>query len=82
MFLHMSSESSVSLEQEVTPSPKSREEDSTESREEDSTEPEGTLSSERGRLEISSNTKSQDEATKGYSQLTNILNYVCKTFDV
>lgn len=75
MFLHMSSESSVSLEQEVTPpSPKSREEDST--------EPEGTLSSERGRLEISSNTKSQDEATKGYSQLTNILNYVCKTFDV
>ncbi|CAH8256908.1 unnamed protein product [Arabidopsis lyrata] len=50
-------ESSVSLEQEVTPpSPKSREEDST--------EPEGTLSSERGRFEISSNTKSQDEATK------------------
>jgi len=69
----MSSESSVNLEPKVTPpSPKSTEEDSM--------EPEDTLSSERGRLEISSNTKSQDETAKGYPQLTNILNYVCKTF--
>ncbi|OAP13393.1 hypothetical protein AXX17_AT1G58720 [Arabidopsis thaliana] len=50
-------ESSVNLEPKVTPpSPKSTEEDSM--------EPEDTLSSERGRLEISSNTKSQDETAK------------------